>query len=77
MDYLKYLVYAMVLYLLFTFVPNNKIYLTDLLTMVMSIMIFNITYDFLEISLLKTYEGYDPRDPYSVSYGSGQDESVE
>lgn len=63
MNYLKYLVYAMVLYLLFTFIPKNKIYLIDLLTMVASLIAFNVAYDLLEMTLNKSVlEGYDPRD---------------
>ena len=63
MNYLKYLVYAMVLYLLFTFIPKNKIYLIDLLTMVASLIAFNVAYDLLEMTFNKSVlEGYDPRD---------------
>ena len=63
MNYLKYLVYAMVLYLLFTFIPKNKIYLIDLLTIVASLIVFNVAYDLLEITFNKSVvEGYDPRD---------------
>ena len=67
MNYLKYLVYAMVLYLLFTFIPKNKIYLIDLLTMVASLIAFNVAYDLLEMTFNKSVlEGYDPRDNTSL-----------
>lgn len=63
MNYLKYLVYAMILYLLFTFIPKNKIYLIDLLTIVASLIAFNVAYDLLEMTLNKSVlEGYDPKD---------------
>ena len=63
MNYLKYLVYAMVLYLLFTFIPKNKVYLVDLLTMVAALITFNVAYDLLEMTFNKNVlEGYDPRD---------------
>jgi hypothetical protein len=63
MNYLKYLVYAMVLYLLFTFIPKNKIILTDLLLIVTILILFNIFYDLLELTFIKiNLEGFNPYD---------------
>lgn len=63
MNYLKYLVYAMVLYLLFTFIPKNKIILIDLLIIVTILILFNIFYDLLELTFIKiNLEGFDPYD---------------
>ena len=63
MNYLKYLVYAMVLYLLFTFIPKNKIILTDLLVIVTILILFNIFYDLLEITFIKiNLEAFEPYD---------------
>lgn len=61
MNYLKYLVYTMVLYLLFSFIPKNKVILLDLLTIITILIIFNITYELLELSITKiSLEGFEP-----------------
>ena len=63
MNYLKYLVYAMILYLLFTFIPKNKIILTDLLIIVTTLILFNIFYDLLDLTFTKiNLEGFAPYD---------------
>ena len=76
MNYLKYLVYAMVLYLLFTFIPKNKIYLIDLLSIVASLIVFNVSYDLLEITFNKSVlEGYEPIND-DLKFGSLENENT-
>lgn len=46
---LKYLVYSMIIYILFSFIPNKKISLYDTLLLVTVITIFNLTTDLVEL----------------------------
>ena len=47
-SFLKYLVYAMIIYILFSFVPENRVCLTDLFLIITIIMTFNISYEYVE-----------------------------
>ncbi len=71
---LKYLVYAMTIYVLLSFIPQNKVRLFDLLLIIILIISFNLAYDFIETNQNPFVEGYDPN-PNEKSYSDALGES--
>ena len=57
---LKYLVYAMTIYVLLSFIPEKKVCLVDLLLIIILIISFNFIYEFIETNKNPILEGYAP-----------------
>ena len=73
---LKYLVYAMTIYVLLSFIPEKKVCLVDLLLIIILIISFNLIYEFIETNKNPILEGYAPNPNekiYSDTLGESND----
>ena len=73
---LKYLVYAMTIYVLLSFIPEKKVCLVDLLLIIILIISFNFIYEFIETKKNPILEGYAPNPNerlYSDALGESND----
>jgi len=71
---LKYLVYAMTIYVLLSFIPEKKVCLVDLLLIIILIISFNLIYEFIETNKNPILEGYAPN-PNERMYADALGES--